>query len=79
LYGAIAALREAVGFEREPVDQPPYETWIAETKSRLGKPEFTAAWSRGQSLTLDDAVNEALAIAREVETPENITPLFRTA
>jgi hypothetical protein len=79
LYGATAALRMAVGFEREPVDQPPYETWIAKTKTRLVEPEFAAAWSKGESLTLDAAVNEALAIAREVETPENITPLFRTA
>lgn len=83
LYGATAAVRDAVGFGREPVDQPFYDHWIAETRATLGDLRFDAAWAQGATMNLDEAVEEALAIASDAmlqeDTQANITPLFRTA
>jgi predicted ATPase/DNA-binding XRE family transcriptional regulator len=83
LYGATATVRDAVGFGREPVDQPIYEHWIAETRAKLGDRAFETAWAEGATMSLDEAVAEALAIAweakRQEEAHANITPLFRTA
>ena len=38
-----------------------YDEGVAAARAALGPTEFDAAWSLGRSLTLDDALNEALA------------------
>ncbi len=63
LFGASAVLREIAGYGMEPVDRPGFERWMAETQAQLGEANFTEAWAEGRSLTVDDAVAEALAIA----------------
>ncbi len=63
LFGAAAALREAVGLPREPIDQRPYERHVAEVRTALSEAQFTAAWAEGRTMTLEDAVAEALAVA----------------
>jgi xanthine/CO dehydrogenase XdhC/CoxF family maturation factor len=54
-----------VGYAREPVDQPGFERWSAPVREALSDEEFAAAWTEGQAMTLDDAVDEASAIAHE--------------
>jgi tetratricopeptide (TPR) repeat protein len=65
LFGATAVLREMVGYAREPVDQPGFERWSAPVRAALSDEAFAAAWAEGEAMTLDDAVDEALAIAHE--------------
>jgi predicted ATPase/DNA-binding XRE family transcriptional regulator len=69
LFGATAVLREMVGYAREPVDQPGFERWVAPIRTTLGEEAFAAAWAEGESMTLDDAVSEALEIAHERGIP----------
>jgi predicted ATPase/DNA-binding CsgD family transcriptional regulator len=47
---------------------------VAKLRQRLGEGAFTAAWSDGQHLTLDDAVAEARAIPRPSDPPHELTP-----
>ena len=77
LFGATAVLREMVGYAREPVDQPGFDRWIAPLRTALGEEAFAAAWAEGESVALDDAVVEALAIARDHYT--DAPPAVRTA
>jgi non-specific serine/threonine protein kinase len=65
LFGATMVLREMVGYAREPVDQPGFDQWCTPIRTALGEEAFAAAWMEGESMTLDDAVSEALAIAHE--------------
>jgi predicted ATPase/transcriptional regulator with XRE-family HTH domain len=69
LFGATAVLRDMVGYAREPVDQPGFERWLACVRAALSEEEFAAAWSEGQTLSFDDAIGDALAIARGLDGP----------
>jgi hypothetical protein len=70
IFGNTAALREAVGYARETVDQPGYERWVAPVKTALGDAGYAAAWSEGQTMTLDDVVADALTIAERATNEE---------
>ena len=65
LFGATAVLREMVGYAREPVDQPGFERWLGPLRATLTEEAFATAWTEGEAMTLDDAVEDALAIAHE--------------
>jgi tetratricopeptide (TPR) repeat protein len=62
LFGAAAAERRRFGGAQSDNDREINEAHIAETRARLGAAAFAAAWTDGESLTLDDAVAEALAL-----------------
>ena len=61
LSGAAEAQREIVGKWSEPVDQASRDQWVAPTRAALGDIPFAAAWAEGRALTLDQAVEYALA------------------
>jgi hypothetical protein len=51
-YWAQTGLRPSLGIDREAAR--------AQLQAVLGEEAFTAAWAAGQTLTLEDAVTEAL-------------------
>ncbi len=61
LYGAAAALREAIGAPLLPSDRADYERSVAAVRAALVDGAFQAAWNEGQTMTLEQAVQDALA------------------
>ncbi len=62
LLGAAEALRETLGLSRFPADQAAFDQCIASTRLRLGKASFEAAWAQGATMTLDQAIQDALDV-----------------
>ena len=60
LAGAAEALREAIGYDLEPVDRGVREGCLAELRERLGAEGLEAATAEGRALSLDEALDEAL-------------------
>ncbi len=56
LLGAADAARTALGCVRFPVRQPDYQEQLGVVREALGEEAFSAAWSEGAALSLDDAV-----------------------
>ncbi len=56
VFGAAAALRASIGSVIDPVDQPDYKRTLAALHAELGEAPFTAAWTEGSMLTLEQAV-----------------------
>jgi predicted ATPase/DNA-binding CsgD family transcriptional regulator len=61
LFGAAEAQREIVGQRYEPADQASHEQWVAPARAALGDTTFSAAWADGRVMTLEQAVEYALA------------------
>jgi predicted ATPase/class 3 adenylate cyclase len=61
LFGAVEALRETLALHREPSDQVDYNGWVASTRGALGQKSFAAAWAEGRAMTLEQAIEYALA------------------
>jgi hypothetical protein len=68
LFAAAAALREATGTAVLAADRTAYDRQLARIKDALGGDAFAAAWAAGGTVSIDDAVAEAL---REPATPES--------
>jgi hypothetical protein len=66
LYGASERLREELGAPLPPSERARYETGLAMTRSAVGDEAYERAWAAGRALSLDEAVSEALDIARQV-------------
>jgi non-specific serine/threonine protein kinase len=60
LLGVEAALREAMGLPILSEEQANIETSVAPTRVALGEEDWAAAFSAGQTLTLEEAIAEAL-------------------
>jgi hypothetical protein len=60
LAGAAAAMRAALGMTPHPVEQENLDRWLAPARQALS-PAEQAAWAAGRALTLEEAVEEALA------------------
>jgi predicted ATPase/DNA-binding CsgD family transcriptional regulator len=67
LFGAAAALREAVGIAVKPVYQSSYDLILMTVQAALGEPSFLTARAEGRSLTTTRAV--ALAIEAAESSP----------
>jgi hypothetical protein len=63
LWGAAAALREAIGAPLSPAQRESHERAVAPVRAACGEAEFAAAWIAGEALTLEQAVAEAIAPA----------------
>jgi hypothetical protein len=66
LYGASERLREELGAPIPSSERIRYETGLAMTRSALGDEAYERAWVAGRALSPDDAVSEALAVARRI-------------
>jgi tetratricopeptide (TPR) repeat protein len=61
LFGAVAALRLAIGALSWPAGTTEYERNAAMVRDKLDASSFAAAWAEGQRMTLDEAIADALA------------------
>lgn len=61
ISGAAAELRRAVGMTLPPPEQENYDRTIARARASLDESDASAAWAWGQSLSLDEAIDLALA------------------
>ena len=68
LFGAAAALREAIGavFSRDERDE--CERTIAAAREALGEEAFEAAWAEGRAMTMEEAIAYALGQSEAAET-----------
>jgi non-specific serine/threonine protein kinase len=60
LAGAARALREAIGYELEPIDRAFREAFMAEARAGRGRKTFESALAEGETLALEQAVRLAL-------------------
>jgi len=60
-FAAAAELRAPIGSVIDPADQPDHERLLAALRAALGEAAFALAWAAGQSLSLDQALSDALA------------------
>ena len=61
LFGAAAALRETIRIPLAPAEQEVIDKRVASVRERLGAEAFNAAWEEGEAMTLEQAVEYALA------------------
>jgi ATP/maltotriose-dependent transcriptional regulator MalT len=73
LFGAAKALLTTIGADLEPVDEREYQAGLAAARAPLSPTAFEDAWTAGQALTLEQAVDEALALTPE---PEAAPPTY---
>ena len=62
LIGAAGALLTRMGAEFKPFERQLHEATETQATSLVGEPEYRAVRERGASLTLDDALDIALAV-----------------
>jgi non-specific serine/threonine protein kinase len=70
LFGAANQLRDALGYRSKPADQEFYDHHTATTRAGLQEAAFAAAWAEGQAMTLDQAIDYALASSEPVESAQ---------
>jgi tetratricopeptide (TPR) repeat protein len=61
LFGAADALRAAIGIVLAPPERNAYERCVAATRAKLNAETFAAAWDVGKAMSLEQAVEYALA------------------
>ncbi len=61
LFGATEALREATGFPLEPALRTLEEPYLVGARSQLDEGAWTEAWEEGQRMTVEAAIEYALA------------------
>lgn len=64
LFGAAEALHEAIGEILEPEDRAEYDRYRAIARAALTEEAFAAAWAKGRAMTIEQAIAEALELAR---------------
>jgi predicted ATPase/DNA-binding XRE family transcriptional regulator len=60
LCGTTAALREDMGWPLPPVKRAEHERTVAAAREALGEEAFAAAWVRGHTLPLEEAITDTL-------------------
>jgi predicted ATPase/transcriptional regulator with XRE-family HTH domain len=66
LWGAAERLRQVIGCRPAPAARATYERAIALVRAQLGEKTFAAAWAEGRTLTLEQAIADALDDLAEV-------------
>jgi hypothetical protein len=61
LFGAAAGIRHEFGMADSPFTREANAKAVDELRARMGQAAFSAAWEHGVSLTVDEAVERALA------------------
>jgi tetratricopeptide (TPR) repeat protein len=62
LFGAGNQLGETLGYRFNPGDRECHDHYSASTRARLGESAFAAAWTEGWAMTLEQAIEYALAV-----------------
>jgi hypothetical protein len=60
LLGAVAGLLDALRGTLAPADASDYRRTVASLRDQLSTQDFAAAWSEGQGLTLEQAIEYAI-------------------
>jgi len=60
LWAAAEALREAIGAPLPPKDKEQIDREVAAVRAAIGEPAFSAGWTEGRAMTIDQAVEYAL-------------------
>ncbi|HET9001388.1 MAG TPA: adenylate/guanylate cyclase domain-containing protein, partial [bacterium] len=66
LFGAADALTEAIGHHRSLVDQADHDKRVTATRAGLSAAAFNKAWAQGRAMTLERAIECALATTNPV-------------
>jgi len=61
LFAAAQSLRQAMGTPNDPIVQETYTNLLAEMRVKLGEVRYELEWSKGWSMTLDQAIELALS------------------
>jgi non-specific serine/threonine protein kinase len=61
LFGAAEALLEISGVRLDACDRVDYDRNVAAVRARLGEAAFATAWTEGQAMTIEQAIEYALA------------------
>ena len=61
LFGAAEAMRDLVNAPLPPADRVDYERQLAALQKELDETTFAAAWAEGRAMTLEQAIEYALA------------------
>lgn len=61
LLGAADALREMLGYHPLAAEQADHDRCVSATRAGLGETAFAAAWAEGRTMTLEQAIEDALA------------------
>jgi non-specific serine/threonine protein kinase len=68
LFGASEAAREELGVPIRPVDLERYERFVASSRRGQGEISWASAWSRGQAMSLQQAIDHALSLEGGMST-----------
>jgi non-specific serine/threonine protein kinase len=66
LFAVTSAIRQRYGLPNRPIDAERHARELKELRARLGLSRFATAWTAGEILPLDLAINRALAAADSV-------------
>jgi predicted ATPase/class 3 adenylate cyclase len=69
LFGAVEALLASVEIQLEPAEHAEFVRNTAAVRARLEADVFAAAWAEGRAMTLEQAIEHALADRPDVTTP----------
>jgi hypothetical protein len=61
LYGVAEAMLESAGTRLDLIDRLGYDQYVATTREQLGEVAFAQAWAEGRAMTLEQAIECALA------------------
>ncbi len=61
IWGAAERLREEIGAPLPPNERPRYERQVATARAALGSETFAAAWAEGRAMSMEQAIDYALA------------------
>jgi non-specific serine/threonine protein kinase len=66
LFGAAAALLDAIGAPLNPIGRAVYDRNLVAVRASMDEAAFEAAWAEGQAMSQEQAIAEALGIAAEL-------------
>lgn len=80
LFGAVAALFEILGGHLPSwADESEHDRYVASSRAALGQAAFAGAWDRGRTMTLEQAVEHALAPTQAVPPKDHTAAGLLTA
>ena len=74
LFGAAAAVREAIGASPQPDERAEYDRNLAAVRAALGDEAFLAAWAHGQTLSPKEVIE--LVSAQEPPRETDVQRLY---